>query len=128
MMRTRHITALTSWFPRYLWALTKSNCSPLIVIYNKWYTAQPVLLSYMGSWEDCQALKKLELHSAITSCDSYASFMLSNFLTIIPRAQMGSESIADEAEGQMGYRLRGHKGERNSCFSKIQIKIKTKQL
>ena len=34
---------------------------------------------------------------------------------------MGSESIADEAEGQMGYRLRGHNGERNSCFSKIQV-------
>ena len=26
-----------------------------------------------------------------------------NFLTIIPRAQMGSESIAHEAEGRMGY-------------------------
>ena len=34
---------------------------------------------------------------------------------------MGSESIADEAEGQMGYILRGHKGERNICFSKIQL-------
>ena len=41
---------------------------------------------------------------------------------------MGSESIADEAEGQMGYRLRRHKGERNNCFSKIQLNIKTKQL
>ena len=26
---------------------------------------------------------------------------------------MGSESIAHEAEGRMGYWLRGHKGERN---------------
>ena len=33
---------------------------------------------------------------------------------------MGSESIAHEAEGRMGYSLRGHEGERNSCFSKIQ--------
>ena len=33
---------------------------------------------------------------------------------------MGSESIADEAEGRMGYRLRDHEGERNNCFSKIQ--------
>ena len=41
---------------------------------------------------------------------------------------MGSESIAHEAEGQMGYRLRGHKGEGNSCFSKVQLNIKTKQL
>ena len=34
---------------------------------------------------------------------------------------MGSESIAHEAEGQMGYWLRGHEGERNVCFSKIQL-------
>ena len=34
---------------------------------------------------------------------------------------MASEStLAHEAElGQMGYWLRGHEGERNSCFSKI---------
>ena len=31
-------------------------------------------------------------------------------LTIIPRARMGSESIAHEAESQMGYWLRGHEG------------------
>ena len=34
---------------------------------------------------------------------------------------MGSESIAHEAEGRMGYWLRDHEGERNNCFSKIQI-------
>ena len=33
---------------------------------------------------------------------------------------MGSESIAHEAKGQMGYWLRGHEGETNNCFSKIQ--------
>ena len=42
-------------------------------------------------------------------------------LTIIPRAQMGSESIAHETEGRMGYWLRGHEGSRNNCFSKIQL-------
>ena len=50
------------------------------------------------------------------------------YLTIIPRARMGSESIAHEAEG----RLRGHEGERNNCFSKIQLvgqkNIETKHL
>ena len=30
---------------------------------------------------------------------------------------MGSESIAHEAEGQMGYWLRGYDGERNDWFS-----------
>ena len=44
-----------------------------------------------------------------------------NYLTIIPRARMGSESIVHEAEGRMGYWLRGHEGERNNCFSKIQL-------
>ena len=34
---------------------------------------------------------------------------------------MGSESIAHEAEGQMDCWLRGHEGERNNCFSKIQL-------
>ena len=34
---------------------------------------------------------------------------------------MGSESKAHEAEGRMGYLLRGHSGSRNNCFSKIQL-------
>ena len=37
---------------------------------------------------------------------------------------MGSESIAHEAEGQMGYWLRAHEGERNNnivFISKIQL-------
>ena len=34
---------------------------------------------------------------------------------------MGSESIAHEDEGQMGYSLRGHEGKRNNCFSKIHL-------
>ena len=35
--------------------------------------------------------------------------------------RMGSESLAHKAEYQMGYWLRGHKGERNNCFIKIQL-------
>ena len=39
-------------------------------------------------------------------------------IIIIPQAWVGSESIAHE----IGYWLRGHKGERNNyCFSKIQL-------
>ena len=45
---------------------------------------------------------------------------------------MGSDAIAHEAEGGMGYSLRGHEGERNNCFSKIQLagqkNIETKHL
>ena len=37
---------------------------------------------------------------------------------------MGYESIAQEAEGRMGYWLRGYEGERNNCFSKIQLLVK----
>ena len=36
------------------------------------------------------------------------SIVKTKYLTIIPRARMGSESIA-------------HEGERNNCFSKIQL-------
>ena len=43
------------------------------------------------------------------------------YLTIIPLVRMGSESIAYGAESRMGYWLRGYKGERNSCFGKIQL-------
>ena len=36
---------------------------------------------------------------------------------------MSSESIAHEAEGRMkaGMKAEGHEGERNNCFSKIQL-------
>ena len=34
---------------------------------------------------------------------------------------MGSELIAHEAEGRMGYWLRAHSGLRNNCFSKTQL-------
>ena len=34
---------------------------------------------------------------------------------------MGSESMAHEAKGQMGYWLTGHESERNNCFSKTQL-------
>ena len=34
---------------------------------------------------------------------------------------MGSESQANKAKGRIGYWLRGHEGERNNFFSKIQL-------
>ena len=34
---------------------------------------------------------------------------------------MDYEPIAHEAEGRIGYWLRGLEGERNNCFSKIQL-------
>ena len=54
------------------------------------------------------------------------------YLAIIPQARMDYESIAHEAKGWMGYWLRGYEGERNNCFSKIQLvgqkNIETKRL
>ena len=47
--------------------------------------------------------------------------IICKYLTIIPRARMGYESIDHEAEGRMVYWLRAHEGERNNCFSKIQL-------
>ena len=43
------------------------------------------------------------------------------YLTTIPRARMSYGSIAHEAEGRMGYWLRGYEGERNNCSSKIHL-------
>ena len=43
------------------------------------------------------------------------------YLSIICRARMGSESIANSAFSLMRYWLRGHEGERNNCFSKIEL-------
>ena len=61
-----------------------------------------------------------------------ANSVFNVYLTIIPRARMGYESIDHEAEGRMVYWLRAHEGERNNCFSKIQLvgqkNIETKHL
>ena len=68
----------------------------------------------------------------LKSCDLHRMHAQPYLLTIIPRARTGFESIAHEAEGRMGYSLRGHEGERNNCFSKIQLvgpkNIETKHL
>ena len=36
---------------------------------------------------------------------------------------MGSESIANEAEGRMNYWLRGHEGDRNNCSNSSKIQL-----
>ena len=45
---------------------------------------------------------------------------------------MGYETIAHEAESRMGYWLIGYEGEKDNCFSKIQLvgqnNIETKHL
>ena len=43
------------------------------------------------------------------------------YLTTILQARTASESIANEAEGRMGYWLRGHEGKKNNCFCKILL-------
>ena len=43
---------------------------------------------------------------------AHASYLfVREYLTITPRAPMGSESLVHEAEGRMSYWLRGHEGE-----------------
>ena len=63
---------------------------------------------------------------------AFVSLFHFEYLTIIPRARMGYESITHEAEGRVGYCLRGYEGERNNCFSRIQLvvqkNIETKHL
>ena len=40
---------------------------------------------------------------------------------------MGSESVAHEAEGLMGYWLRGHEGESNNCLVKSNYLVKNNE-
>ena len=71
-------------------------------------------MTKLGSW-------KLHLCPKVTKVGSIIGHRI-DYLTIILRARIGSESIAHHgAEGRMGYWLRGHGGERNNCFSKIQL-------
>ena len=49
-------------------------------------------------------MPNITTNHAITDTNTHdTDFVLLKYLTIIPRARMGSESIAHEAEGQMGY-------------------------
>ena len=43
------------------------------------------------------------------------------YSTIIPGYWLRAHSGSNEAKGRMGYWLRGREGERNNCFSKIQL-------
>ena len=54
------------------------------------------------------------------------TFRFRHFLVFFSSFQGGSpldrgRVLARKAEGRMGYWLRGHEGERNNCFSKIQL-------
>ena len=62
--------------------------------------------TFLGDWVQYYELKEIFFINVIIS---------------IPVKLLGIESIAHEADGRMGYGLRGHEGERNNCFSKIQL-------
>ena len=70
---------------------------------------------YVRSDDPSTALKKIDFQRISKLLKT------KRYLSIIPRARMGFESIGHEAEGRMGYGLRGHEGERSKCFSKIQL-------
>ena len=58
--------------------------------------------------------------------DVYSNYTFLTTIIIIPRAQMGSESIAHETEGWMGYWLRGH--ERNNTYSIFEMLFVAKKV
>ena len=92
-----------------------ASFSTLEVCLTEWLTPWTPDLEVQGSILAFQMVSlDKELYTTL-------SLFTQVYLTIIPRAQMGSESIAHEAEGWMGYWLRGHDGERNDCFSKIGL-------
>ena len=53
---------------------------------------------------------------------------MDKYLTIIPPARMGSELIAHEAKGRMGYWLRGHEGERNNIIVLVKSNYLVKNI
>ena len=70
------------------------------------------------------------MHAALYIKQFVRKLNYAGYLTIIPQARMGSESIAHEAEGWMHYWLRGHGGERNNSIGDIvcEKSIETKHL
>ena len=85
--------------------------------------------SYDGLYGE--APREKGIFFSLQVCERVGISLVEVYLTVIPRVQMGSESIAHEAEGRTGYWLRGHEGEKNNCFSIIQLvgqNIDTKQL
>mgnify|MGYP001795448196 CR=1 FL=1 len=46
----------------------------------------------------------------------------------MPRARMGYESIAYEAEGQIGYKLGGHEDERDNFLVKSNKSVKYRSI
>ena len=76
----------------------------------------------LKSWYTCEGPEQGFWHYFADGLNQRFSFLCgTGYLTIIPQAWTGSESIAHKVEGRMGYWLRGHEGERNNCFSKIQL-------
>ena len=78
------------------------------------------LLGFLAFIVFCLSWVSAFLVSVVLVIFFYSSVGLAEYLTVIPRARMGFESIAHETEGRMGHWLGGHEGERN-CFSKIQL-------
>ena len=75
--------------------------------------------SYDGLYGE--APREKGIFFSLQICERVGISLVEVYLTVIPRVQMGSESIAHEAKGRIGYWLRGHEGERNNCFIKIQL-------
>ena len=77
------------------------------------------ILDFIKRGRTCSKLSSLKLLHGLDVLSFTWRWLSNEYLTIIPRARMGSESIA-------------HEGERNNCFSKIQQvgqkNIETKQL
>ena len=107
---------IKEWLKKsWCWA-SSSVC--LSFIWSYWIKAVYTSFAY---WQQNQTIVRWVFFNKHHTKGSHLN------LTIIPRARMGSESIAREAKiaceakGWMGFWLRGHEGERNNCFSKIQL-------
>ena len=109
-----------------LWAKQLFSSS---AFYSAWQQQGYKLRLFVVTWPDLRLFYENENKRVTETSESSELWThehnilhpFSLYLTIIPRARMGSESIAHEAEGRMGYWLRGREYERDNCFSKIQL-------
>ena len=82
--------------------------------------------SYDGLyWE---APREKGIFFSLQVCERVGISLVEVYLTVIPRVQMGSESIAHEAEGRTGYWLRGHEGEKKSKIQLVGQKYRYKKI
>ena len=79
---------------------------------HTWRRVRRLNLGYIGWWK----ASVIAIVLLAGNSESLNNIEAKDYLTV-----MAEWAMSHEAEGRMGYWLRGHEGERNNCFSIIQV-------